>query len=298
MIRMQRPMLFFFMCCATVFLMPFLFMVSEPMDADEVSLVGVVLLLGEVAAYALWIGLFTQVNLIILAAVPVGLAIGRMLLAALGAVYVNLMGIGPGGDAFMVLWLGQPLAVVLQVLVFIFVLPYFLAVMAPGVLTDTIFESIIGHESPHAAPVEKPAAASPANKDITPTGGVLQIYTLEDIPKFFEKVAGLEGYAIYTNEGLLFCHNLDEEQRVERLGVRVQQCLDSMRTTAHDCDLEEPSRLILESDNFSMFLTPITPHFWGLFIFNKNVSLDNCHGKIKVLANSVKSFFTTRYVIS
>ena len=50
---------------------------------------------------------------------------------------------------------------------------------------------------------------------------MLQIYTLEDIPKFFEKVAGLEGYAIYTNEGLLFCHNLDEEQRVERLGVRV-----------------------------------------------------------------------------
>lgn len=298
MIRLQRPYMFLFLCCVTVFLMPFLFSGINAVDDGSAGLVGVILLFSEVAAYALWIGLFTRFNMILLTAVPVGLAILRLLLAVAGGVYVNAVGSGDGGDVIMKFWFGLPLAVILQVVVFIYALPYLLAMIAPGVLADTSLEDIVGGDEPEPASAPPAPAARERSTDITPAGGLLQIYTLEDIPKYFDKVAGLEGFAIYTSEGLLFCHDLPQDQQVERLGVRLQNSLTAMQLMAVDCELEAPKRVILETENFTMFLSTITPHFWGIFIFNKNVPLDNCHLKIKLLADSAKQFFSSRYVLS
>ncbi|GAB4322679.1 MAG: hypothetical protein Kow0059_17810 [Candidatus Sumerlaeia bacterium] len=296
MLTIQRPVLFFLMCSATVFLVPFLFSGFRPVDPETVRFIGLYVLIAELLCYGLWLALFTRSNPVILIAVPLALAAYRLSLAVIGALYISLMNYGTPSTALFVLWFGNPLAVLLQVLVILYMLPYVLAVSAPGVLAGTRFENLLvvgGAADWSSARLQ----GNPVGTEIVPSGGMLQIFGVDDIPRYFRKVAGLEGFAIFTSEGLLFIHDLARSPEVELLGVRLHSLWSGLEPMMKDCDLDPPRRLALETETFTVLVSPISAHFWSLFLFNKNVSLDNCHNKVQLLVNSARRFLDSRYIL-
>jgi hypothetical protein len=290
----QRSIALQISCVATVFLIPFLFVNYGSADVETARMMSSIFLIGELICYGLWLALFTRSTVYIICLMPLGVAMFRFFLSVLGGLFAGAIGHGDTANMIAALWFGNPLSFITQIAVLIYLLPQFLSFWSPGVLSGTRFESLTRSSTSRQQVGRFGAAAR--QQEIAPTGGVVHIYNLEDMEKYFEKVAGLEGFAFYTDEWLPYYHNLPQNHATELLGVRLQELKSHFSEVAHECDLEETQRIIMETEHFTIFIGPVSDQFFGLFIFNRNLPLESCSSKLNVMINSVKSYLSTRYV--
>jgi predicted regulator of Ras-like GTPase activity (Roadblock/LC7/MglB family) len=187
-------------------------------------------LLAEMALHFLLLSSQRQVRSVVPAFVgAVALILVRAIGCLTGALAVWLAQRGPAGYGLDVLfvdfWMGSPAVIALQLLVLLAVLPIALRHIAPGFLSQGTLtwlsaSSVVDSRST-GDDRRTPMALEPAADPINGNGSHPRpfIYSFPELDRYLDKVVGLEGHLLLSDEGLVMWSRLPWHAEPEDLGA-------------------------------------------------------------------------------
>lgn len=264
-------------------LVPFLFQSFPPMPVATVlapAIVGVELLI-----YVLFVTISaSHVGVGGALYVAVMLTALRLGLCLAGAVFLAA---GPAETfpaSLRMLYIGNPLAILIQMLLLLMLAPHLLQGLFPRLLSEKDSE-VLGQET-----AVESAPASPA----LPSGGYVQVYTYEELVDFMRKIVGLEGFFFYSDEGFpLLSHSpfaMDEETAAvaaNDLFRHVQQWGTRLRVS-------NAQRLLIETPDHYVVNQAITPRVRLLALFTRTTPAEAVAARADRIHKTASEFLRSR----
>jgi predicted regulator of Ras-like GTPase activity (Roadblock/LC7/MglB family) len=293
MIIAARNMLIILFGAIIVFLLPFLVMPmlgQPPVGALLVPLV----LVFEVIAYFLYVSIGKETTetlpFMICGALT---ALFRFVVSLTGALYLAALGRGGVGGNLLNLWVGYPLSVLLQMGVLLLLLPHVIVLVAPGMLAEASREKM--ESAPRLAPQLSSQSAAAIHTDAIPLGGFVRAYNYEELENFFQKIVGLEGFVLFSDEGLVVWKNLQMRLDVDALVVRYQMLDRQMGNLTRQSGLQKVQRWVVQTREHIICCTALGSQFYLLVFFTTQLSLADIVSKLDVIVRTAQEMLNTRY---
>ncbi|MBI1292626.1 hypothetical protein GC173_15520 [bacterium] len=180
----------------------------------------------------------------------------------------------------------NPVAVIVQVATLVLAGPYMLAVVFPDLLGRDAVERISGKA---ASPVGGTTLES------NPAGGFIQAFSYEELGAFIRKSHGIEGFIIYSQEGLVVWHDLPLRIDIDRLTARVLSSSVQVGDIMQDNGLTKVRRVMVETREHFLFATTLNHNFGLILLFNSKVTPEEILSRIAVIAKSSREFLQWKY---
>jgi hypothetical protein len=293
MILTPHKMLFLLSSGAVIVLIPFLTMPLVEEQSPSPLLVPLVVVF-EIIVYFLYVSFrkeITDVLPYIICAVLV--ALFRFLTSLLGGFYLAVIGHGGVSDNVLRLWAGHPVSVMLQIGAVLLVLPHVIAVTAPGMLTESSRRRLMMMPPAVEEPRSTPAQAGVS--EVAPVGGFVRVYSFRELESFFRKIVGLEGFVLFSDEGLIVWKDLQMRLDVDTLIVRYRLFDNDMGRVTKHAGLQTVYRWILQSREHIICHIALKSSFSLLLFFNTQLSLAEVAAKIDLLSRTAQELLNTRY---
>lgn len=261
------------------------------------------ILLAEVAIHMSMLMSQRQVHSAIPAAVvTAGLVAVRAACCFAGALLLWLFqqGIHPLGIQFANHWMGSPFALALQMIVIALALPVALHSWAPGFLNENSLtrlgkyttdlsgqlssaKSEPKRQEAHAADHAQSAAMQPF------------IYEFEELERYYNKVIGLEGFVILSNEGLIIWERMPWRDQSAAMSGRLARWLMSCSSISTPRPLSKLDTATVQAhDRWAVAVTICDGATLVLF-FTERLSTTQVAQTTPRLAEAARSLFAYRY---
>ena len=254
------------------------------------------LLLLEIAIYVsyLRIGNWTTplFPLIILSLL---MALLRAVLCVVSLMLLDVIKVPPvlAESPILYLWLGNPISIILQIVLMCLLLPHFLIDFAPGLLGEKIAQFFEKEQSGTTVPSFREHRV--VLSQMTPGATIYNVYSFPELEAQISKCIGLEGFLIYTDEGLIVWRHLNLNIDTERLVVRLYHLSENMKQSIGAMGLAHTNKIIVETDEHLIFNGFVDSVFGFVLIFNVSIPEEEINRRIDLLSESIKVFLKTRY---
>jgi predicted regulator of Ras-like GTPase activity (Roadblock/LC7/MglB family)/uncharacterized RDD family membrane protein YckC len=220
----------------------------------------------------------------------IGMAFGTALLflilrgicAAIGGLIA--LGIAAEGSIGVFNAWSNPLCVILQVVVILVGGPYLVA---------TVIPDLVGSEQ--AAGLTGSAKQLSGAIDSSPTGGFVQVFSYEELAGLIKKGHGVEGFIIYSNEGLVVWHDLPVRLNIDVLTAKVLNASVQMGNIMMENGLTKVRRVMVETREHAVFATTLNQNFGLIILFNGRTSPSEVSSRIAVITKSAREFLQWKY---
>lgn len=217
--------------------------------------------------------------------------IARFLLGVLAGVILTLPADLGVAEATLQAWMGNPIGVVLQMLGIMLLAPQIGRFLAPGLISEEMNELMEGEKARAAsARVE-----SREGIEMTLMGGFVQVFSFEELQSILRKSVGMEGFILYSSEGLVVWKDMPIRLDVDVLISRLQTISDQMGKTVEDMGLSRARKVVIESREHYIFNTRLNSNFGLIMVFSSAVKLEECWPRLGVMAKTVREFLQWKY---
>lgn len=195
---------------------------------------------------------------------------------------------------FVLLWMGNPLSIFLQILIIGLILPHLLREFAPGLLGKQLnklisLETQSGEET--TTSTSQTSEQPPASKVST----VYNIYSFHELDTLLTKTIGLEGFIIYNEEGLIVWQNTRIKIDAERLVIEAIRSADKIKTWTTELGLLPCTKILLETSSHCILNGFVNRIFGYILIFTRTLPLEEMQYRVSVLGESISGFLKTHY---
>ncbi len=295
-VRMNR--LFYLFGILTLFFIPFVVpaLSSVEMQPGEIEIVREaqiipIFLAGEILIY-FFFGLFSggaaSVYRLILYSFTVAFA--RFLICLVGGGVFASIRMIPQSYALLLFWMGNPVAILLQIFFLMLLAPYVVSVVAPGILSEDGHRILLGE-----AEAYKPMSAVSFHSEGAPVGGFVRVYTFPEMGQLLSNMTGIEGYVIYSWEGLVIWQGLRVRFDAERLAVSSQREWRHFREVQVALGLGEAEKLIAQTPEHYFIHLSLAPKFFAVLLFRRDVEIGDVLGRLKYIERTAQELFSMKY---
>lgn len=294
MILIRKDVLFYFFGLLAIFLLPFFFTPMPPLPTHTMLFPVVAL---EFLLYFLYIRVSArQASLGSTFVCSFILVVGRWVICMIDGLLFSLFNPDFLMSNIGALWVGNPLSALLQMFIILTFAPHVAVRLAPGFLGETARSILL--QSTGGTRLQRPVNEKAELPTATPMGGLVRLYSFQEIEDYFHKVIGLEGFVLYNEEGLVVCKDLQINLDAEGLVARYQNFNSGIVWVTQAHGLGQPMRVIVEAQSRYVFNVQVTSQFFLLLIFNDQLSLLDILHKVKILVRSVEAFLVSHYHIA
>ncbi|MEO8376636.1 MAG: roadblock/LC7 domain-containing protein, partial [Candidatus Sumerlaeota bacterium] len=213
----------------------------------------------------------------------------RWICSFLGGIFANANGATDPMTALAVSI--HPLTVALQVAMLLSAGPYLLALAIPELIGTGQAASLRGDQLQTGAGAQTKLTAL----DMSPTGGFIQVFSFEELASMMKKSHGLEGFVIYSNEGLVVWKELPVQVQLDTLVAKISAEATHLGQLMQDNGLSKVRRLMLESREHYLFATTLNQNFGILLLFSGRSAPEEIFSRIGVLAKSTREYLQWKY---
>lgn len=196
-----------------------------------------------------------------------------------------------GGGVLLAAWAGNPVAVILQMLLLMTLGGHVLAGIAPSLLEDGARESLNSGDKvarPAPRPADTPIKASA-------TGGFVQVFSYEELAAQLRKTQGLEGFILFSAEGLVVWRDLPMRIEVDGLVARTLSLTGQMGHLVESSGLARVRRVMIESKEHFLFTTSLSSNFGLLLVFNSRVPPEDILARVGFVSKTAREFLQWKY---
>jgi predicted regulator of Ras-like GTPase activity (Roadblock/LC7/MglB family) len=291
MILIRKDLLFCVFGFLTLFLLPFLF-VSMPSLPTQTMLFPMVAL--EFLLYLLYIRISAKHAALGPAFVlSFVLVVGRWVVCLADGLLLSLFNPNFLVSNIGALWVGNPFSALLQIFVILTFVPHLVVRFAPGVLGDA--SRTLLFENSARLPGSGAVNEKPELPTATPLDGLVRVYSFTELEDYFHKIIGLEGFVLYSAEGLVMCKDLQINLDVEGLVARYQYFSSGIEQVTHAHGLGLPVRAVVETRKHYLFNIQVSSQFFLLLVFNNQLPLPDIVHRIRIMVRSIEAFLALRY---
>lgn len=217
--------------------------------------------------------------------------LARFLLGILAGVMLTLPLNMVIAEATLRAWVGNPIGVVLQMLGIMLVTPHIVRALAPGLVSEEMNELMEGGKAPGSSA----AFEGREGLEMTPMGGFIQVFSFEELQSILRKCVGMEGFILYSSEGLVVWKDMPIRLDMDMLVARIQTISDQLGKSVEDLGLTRSRKVVIESREHYIFNTRLNSNFGLIMVFSSAVKLEECWPRLGVMAKTVREFLQWKY---
>ena len=218
------------------------------------------------------------------------MAVFRFALCLIGAMVFSSFQAIPHTTAIQILWAGNPLLILLQVFLLMMFGPYLILVFFPGLMGEK--------EHLYLSEVETSRRMKPlrsVRSESIPLGGFIRVYGFLELGRLFSNLIGIEGYILYTWEGLVLWQDCQLRLDMEKVVSCFMKEWDCHRVNDLAIGFDEPLRIVTQTNEHSFIHVMFNRDFSGIFIFRPDAHMSEILGRMKYLDRTAREFLATRY---
>jgi len=233
----------------------------------------------------------------------VGVAAGGSVYFILIRVVATLIGSGlaalgadslAGQSADPISLLSNPLSCFFQIAVLIFAGPLFAALIFPDLVGREAADSMLGNR-PAKASSSRTGPGQGQPLDSSPSGGFIQAFSYEELAGIIKKSHGIEGFILYSTEGLVVWKELPIRFDAEEITARLCGATEQVGSITLAIGLQKPRRLMIEGRETSIIIANINQSFNLLLLFNNRVPSGEVLDRVSILTKSCREFVQWKY---
>lgn len=245
----------------------------------------VLIILGELVVY--FIALMTmnkKATIGMAASGAFALTVTRALCSLIGGMAYGVLSGNTGGN-FTGAWMDLVPAVI-QAVLLIIAGPYLLAVIMPD---------LIGIQSGELRGEKPKTAKTPGSLDTAPSGGFIQLFSFEELSSVIKKSHGIEGFIIYSQEGLVVWKDIPLRMDTDVLTAKMVSANAGMTALMSETGLTQVRRMMVESRDHLLFTATLNQNFGLILLFNIRSSPEENLTRIAMLAKTTREFLQWKY---
>lgn len=290
MIAVQQKRLFFLFGIISIFLIPFMFL-GLPSWFESIRQYLIVIIFFEFLIYFLaelvqteWKQVF---HVFVYSLIIVFI---RGFVSLIGTVIYAPMSNMSFNSVFYQLWIGNPVAQLFQILLLLYFIPHIMIYIAPGLLKQESRNII--------HPSEQQKSRIELSKELyfaEPMGGFIRVYSFNELQTSFRKMIGLEGFLIYSNEGLIVWEDLAINFDIEKLIVEFMRLQNNIDGAIGKFEILDSEKYIIDTPDHIIFNVKLNKGFYLVAFFNKKIQLTEIYPRMKMLIKSAQEFLSEKY---
>jgi predicted regulator of Ras-like GTPase activity (Roadblock/LC7/MglB family) len=126
----------------------------------------------------------------------------------------------------------------------------------------------------------------------------VRLYSFQELENYFHKIIGLEGFVLYSHEGLVVWKDLQIDLDVESLVARYKNYNAGIDWVTQECGLGQSMRFIVETQHHFLINIHVATGFFLLLVFNNQLPLSDIVHRIGIMVRSIQAFLASRYRFS
>ncbi|MBN1903268.1 roadblock/LC7 domain-containing protein [Candidatus Sumerlaeota bacterium] len=187
-------------------------------------------------------------------------------------------------------WMGNPLLVLLQMFLLMMLGPHLAWLLNPRMVSD----KALGFVGERKAFLET-RNLRPGSSEATPVGGFVRVYNYEELGSLFLNVMGMEGYILYTHEGLILAKDCQLRFDSDRLAAISLVEWNNHKNAQLKIGFDEPERIISQTSEHNFLHVSFNQRFYGIFIFKRKVDMEETLSRLEPLTRSARELLEMKY---
>ena len=192
--------------------------------------------------------------------------------------------------AVQLLWAGNPLLSILQIFLLMMFGPHLVSIIFPGILGEK--EHHLLSEEDKGGEGKRPIRY---HLETSPAGGFIRVYSFSELGCLLSNLIGMEGYILYTREGLVLWQDCQLRLDAEKLVASFIKEWRCHRVNDLEVGFDEPLRIITQTSEHTFIHAVFTRDFYGILIFRPDAHMSELLSRLKYLERTAKEFLETRY---
>jgi hypothetical protein len=184
-------------------------------------------------------------------------------------------------DILLYFWMGSPLLVLIQIFLLMMLGPFIAWFVNPRIISD----KALGFVGERRGILDSRIKLS-SSKEAAPVGGFIRVYNYEELGRLFMNMMGIEGYILYTNEGLILYKDCQLRFDADRMVAVSLEEWEEYKTSQQKIGFHEPERIISQTNDQS---------FYGIYIFKRGVDVHEVLNRLEPLARSARELLEMKY---
>jgi len=189
------------------------------------------------------------------------------------------------------LWVGNPLSVLIQIVVLVLLGTHVLAAFLPEAIGSDVAAQIAadGRDSGSSRPAQQ------SGQQVSASGGFVQVYSYEELSSMLRKTQGLEGFVILSSEGLIVWRDLPVRIELDTVVARTLSLMDQFGGMMESSGLTRVRRVMVESKEHLLFATPLNLNFGLLMLFSSRTPTEEILAKVGFISKTSREFVQWKY---
>ncbi len=190
------------------------------------------------------------------------------------------------GGAMIALHASNPIGIFLQIIACLALAPYLLGPRFPGLLSAdaaSVVNRPWGGEHPRT-----PTRSS------APVGGYMQVYSYDELTEAFKKIVGLEGFMLYTSEGLNLWSHFEIAVDEEALALASNDAIKDADRFTNRIRCGVSQRSFYQTMNHSVFNMSLTDEVRMLLYFTPEIPVAEVVNKIDLMKRTALELLQLR----
>ncbi len=249
------------------------------------------ILLAELAIYFV-LTIFSSPKATIASSALVALVF--LVLRFAGCLIAAILAAGSGeGPGVVAMWVGNPVPVLVQIIVLIMMGTHIMAKFLPEAVAPEMTAKLEAQDRPgrrasrDAIAMQQPQTSA--------TGGFVQVYSYEELAGVLRKTQGLEGFVIFSSEGLVVWRDLPMRIELDSLVARTLSLMDQFGGLMDSSGLTRVRRVMVESKDHLLFMTPLNLNFGLLMLFSTRTPTEEILGRVGFISKTTREFLQWKY---
>jgi len=198
----------------------------------------------------------------------------------------------PGGrDAsFLILYVGNLLSLAFQIVTIILVTPHILSALKPG-MVDKEMMSKLGLSG-----FASGSSKSKVPQDhAMPSGGFVQVFSYDELEGVLRKTAGLKGFVLFNNEGLVVWSDLPGVGDIDSLASQMMSLTSQIGRTLEDSGLNRMQKVVSQTKDSTLILHELNANFGLVLVYDNQTKMVEIDAKASVLVKTAREFLQWKY---
>ncbi len=181
-------------------------------------------------------------------------------------------------DAFG-LWVGNPVSILVQMVALMVTVPHILETFMPNVLGRG-----------NAGPQERRG-----DVESSPAGGFVQAFSFDDLSGVIRKTPGLEGFLIFSQEGLVVWKDLPLRLETDEVTARLMQTTSNIGQVSEGGGLARLRRVFVQTREHLLCIVELNANFGMILVYNGRTKLAECEPRVDILGKTAREFLQWKY---
>jgi len=190
----------------------------------------------------------------------------------------------------LLFWVGNPILILLQMFILMILTPHVALSMDSPMLSEEA-RSLLGEEEEYRE-VERPRVV---HKEGIPVGGFVRVYDFRELGRLISNVIGLEGYLLYTWEGLILWEDNQLGFDSEKCAVLFQAEWKAQQAIQAKMGFNNPDHMITLTRDHQFVHIAFSEKFFAVLLFRRDADTGTILNRMRFLERTAKELFEMRY---